>query len=78
MYLFTSIGAQQSYESNVREYRESMGLSQEALARELGVSRHTIVNIEKGLSEPRVLLAIAICAVLGGIAINEMFKGGLN
>jgi putative transcriptional regulator len=78
MYLFTSIGAQQSYESNVREYRESMGLSQEALARELGVSRQTIVNIEKGLSEPRVLLAIAICAVLGGIAINEMFKGGLN
>jgi putative transcriptional regulator len=77
MYLFTSIGAQQSYESNVREYRESMGLSQEALARELGVSRQTIVNIEKGLSEPRVLLAIAICAVLGGIAINEMFKGGL-
>jgi putative transcriptional regulator len=78
MYLFTSIGAQQSYESNVREYRESMGLSQEALARELGVSRQTIVNIEKGLSDPRVLLAIAICAVLGGIAINEMFKGGLN
>lgn len=64
------------YESKVREYRERQGLSQEALARELGVSRQTIVNIEKGLSEPRVLLAIAICAVLGGIAITEMFSKG--
>lgn len=64
------------YESKVKEYRERKGLSQEALARELGVSRQTIVNIEKGLSEPRVLLAIAICAVLGGIAITEMFSKG--
>lgn len=75
MALFTVLSAQPSYEPKVREHRERMGLSQEALARELGVSRQTIVNIEKGLSEPRVLLAIAICAVLGGIAINEMFKG---
>lgn len=65
-----------SYESNVKQYREQAGLSQEALARELGVSRQTIVNIEKGLSEPRVFLAIAICAVLGGIAITEMFGKG--
>lgn len=65
-----------TYETKVKHYRESKGLSQEALARELGVSRQTIVNIEKGLSEPRVLLAIAICAVLGGIAITEMFGKG--
>lgn len=65
-----------TYETKVKHYRESKGLSQEALARELGVSRQTIVNIEKGLSEPRVLLAIAICAVLGGIAITEMFSKG--
>jgi putative transcriptional regulator len=67
-----------SYEPKVRQYRERQGLSQEALARELGVSRQTIVNIEKGLSEPRVLLALAICAVLGGIAVSEMFKGGIK
>jgi putative transcriptional regulator len=65
-----------TYETKVKHYRESKGLSQEALARELGVSRQTIVNIEKGLSEPRVLLAIAICAVLGEIAITEMFGKG--
>lgn len=62
-----------NYESNVREYRERAGLSQEALARELGVSRQTIVNIERGLSEPRVMLAIALGAALG-VAIHELFR----
>jgi len=65
-----------NYESNVREYRERAGLSQEALARELGVSRQTIVNIERGLSEPRVMLAIALGAALG-VAIHELFRKGL-
>jgi len=65
-----------SYESNVKEYRERAGLSQEALARELGVSRQTIVNIERGLSEPRVMLAIALGAALG-VAIHELFRKGL-
>jgi putative transcriptional regulator len=64
------------YESNVKEHRERLGLSQEGLARELGVSRQTIVNIERGLSEPRVLLAIAIAATLG-VAIQELFRKGM-
>ena len=63
------------YESNVREYRQRAGLSQEALARELGVSRQTVVNIEKGLSEPKVLLAIALGAILG-VALEELFRKG--
>ena len=62
-----------SYQSNVKEYRERAGLSQEALARQLGVSRQTVVNIERGLSEPKVLLAIALGAALG-VAIQELFR----
>ena len=61
------------YQSNVKEYRERAGLSQEALARQLGVSRQTVVNIERGLSEPKVLLAIALGAALG-VAIQELFR----
>ncbi len=61
------------YESAVKEYRERAGLSQEALARELGVSRQTVVNIERGLNEPKVLLAIAIGAILG-VAIEQLFR----
>jgi DNA-binding XRE family transcriptional regulator len=65
-----------AYESYVKEHRQRLGLSQEALARELGVSRQTIVNIERGLSEPRVLLAIALAAALG-VAIQDLFRKGM-
>jgi DNA-binding XRE family transcriptional regulator len=63
------------YESTVREHRQAAGLSQEALARQLGVSRQTIANIERGISEPRVLLAIAIGAALGA-AVADLFRRG--
>jgi putative transcriptional regulator len=61
------------YQSKVREHREERGFSQEGLARELGVSRQTIVNIERGVSEPRVLLALALAAVLG-VAVSDLFR----
>jgi putative transcriptional regulator len=62
-----------AYESNLKEHRKRLGLSQDALARELGVSRQTVVNIERGLSEPRVLLAIAIAAMLS-VAVQDLFR----
>ena len=63
------------FESHVREHRERAGLTQEELARQLGVSRQTVVNIERGTNEPRVLLAIALGALLG-VAIGELFRKG--
>jgi putative transcriptional regulator len=68
------MAAMPRYDSAVREYRERAGLSQEALARRVDVSRQTIVNIERGANEPRVLLALALAAVLGA-AVSELFKG---
>jgi putative transcriptional regulator len=61
------------FESRVKVYRQRKGLSQEALARELEVSRQTIANIERGLSEPRVLLAIGIAIALG-VTVGELFR----
>ncbi len=66
-----------AYESHVREYRQRMGLSQEALARQLGVSRQTVVNIERGSNEPKVLLAIALGLLLGA-AVGELFRKGVR
>jgi putative transcriptional regulator len=63
------------YESRLRKYREDAGFSQERLARELGVSRQTIANIERGVSQPRVMLALAIAAILG-VALSELFRKG--
>lgn len=65
------------YESAVKEYREKAGLSQEALARKVDVSRQTIVNIERGNNEPRVLLALALAAVLGA-AVSDLFRKELT
>lgn len=61
------------YQSQVREYRLKKGISQEHLARELGVSRQTIVNIEQGVNQPRVLLAIALGVALG-VTVYELFR----
>jgi putative transcriptional regulator len=64
-----------AYESRVREFRVKAGFTQEQLARQLGVSRQTVVNIEHGLNEPKVLLAIALGALLGA-ALGELFRTG--
>jgi putative transcriptional regulator len=61
------------YQSHLKEARERCGLSQEALARQLNVSRETIRNIEKGNSAPNVFLALAISDAVG-TAISELFS----
>jgi len=60
-------------QSQVRTYRKEKGLSQEDLARALGVSRQTIVNLERGWSVPNVLLALAIAGILS-VGVSELFK----
>ncbi len=63
------------YESRVKKYRQAAGYSQERFARELGVTRQTVANIERGASEPKVLLALAIAATLG-VALSDLFRRG--
>ncbi|HVN26784.1 MAG TPA: helix-turn-helix transcriptional regulator [Candidatus Paceibacterota bacterium] len=46
--------------NSVYEMRSSMGITQEGLAREVGVSRQTVIAIEKGNYVPSVLLAMRI------------------
>ncbi|MGC1909585.1 MAG: helix-turn-helix domain-containing protein [Candidatus Dormiibacterota bacterium] len=62
-----------SFDSNLRHHRLKAGYSQERLAQKLGVSRQTVVNIEKGENEPKIFLALALAALLG-VAVNELFK----
>ena len=47
-------------ENRVEELRKQRGLSQEALARALRVSRQTVSSIETGQSNPSLELAFAI------------------
>ena len=52
--------------------RAAMGLSQQALAELCGVSRQTIVAIEKGDYNPTINLCWQICWVLGK-TLDELF-----
>ena len=52
--------------------RATMGLSQQALAELCGVSRQTIVAIEKGDYHPTINLCRQICRVLGK-TLDELF-----
>ena len=52
--------------------RAAMGLSQQALAELCGVSRQTIVAIEKGDYNPTINLCRQMCGLLGK-TLDELF-----
>ena len=62
-------------ENRVRAVRLSKGLSQEEVARRAGVSRNTVVNVEREVTVPTILVALAIAAALG-VAVTALFKLG--
>lgn len=49
--------------NSVREFRADAGMTQDELARAVGVSRQTVIAIEKGNYTPSVLLALKIATV---------------
>ena len=50
----------QIIENDVQKLREALNVTQETLAKEVGVTRQTIISIEKGNYTPSVLLALKI------------------
>lgn len=57
----------------VRQHRLMSGLTQEDLADRVGVTRQTILSIEKGKYTPSVALALALAQVLGA-TVEALFK----
>jgi len=60
-------------ENKVEELRKNMGLSQEDLAKDLGVSRQTISSIERGRYNPSLELAFTISNYFK-TTIEDIFK----
>ncbi len=58
--------------NRIREYRARFDLSQEELAKLVGVRRETIGNLEKGRYNPSLVLAWNIAKVFGA-SIEEVF-----
>lgn len=53
--------------------RIKKGLTQEALAEAVGVTRQTIISIEKGNYTPSVLLALKLAGVFK-VSVNDIFR----
>ena len=51
-------------QNNVAEVRRDKGLSQQELAKLVGVSRNTISSIETGQYQPTAKLALLLCVAL--------------
>lgn len=58
--------------NRIKEFRAKYNLTQEDLARKVGVRRETIVFLEKGKYNPSLMLAHKIAKVLK-TNINELF-----
>nr|WP_122013412.1 helix-turn-helix transcriptional regulator [Maliibacterium massiliense] len=58
--------------TRLRAARASRDFSQQQLAEAVGVSRQTIIAIEKGDYNPTINLCIAICRALGK-TLDELF-----
>lgn len=50
--------------NNLKQARQQAGLSQQALANLVGVSRNTISSIETGQFNPTAKLALILCVAL--------------
>ena len=66
--------SRESMNTTLRRYRFDRGeLSQQQLADMVGVSRQTIVSIERGDYAPSVKLALLLADVLGA-KVEDLFK----
>jgi putative transcriptional regulator len=60
-------------DTRIRELREKNGLTQEILADKVGVTRQTILFLEKGKYNPSLRLAYKIARVFG-VMIEDVFS----
>lgn len=59
--------------NKVNAYRQKSGITQEALAEKVGVTRQTIIAIEKGNYTPSVLLALKLAEVFSA-SVEDVFQ----
>lgn len=59
--------------NRLKEFRQHLNLTQEELARRVGVRRETIVFLEQGKYNPSLRLALDIARVFK-IGVEELFQ----
>jgi putative transcriptional regulator len=58
--------------NRVREVRSERGLTQDRLAQAVGLTRQSIIAIEKGRFTPSIHTALALAAALGTV-VDDLF-----
>jgi putative transcriptional regulator len=61
------------FSNKIKVYRAQFNVSQEELAKKVGVRRETISNLEKGKYNPSLLLALDIAAVFK-VRVEDVFQ----
>lgn len=59
--------------NKVREIRQTKKMTQEELAKTIGVTRQTIASLENGRYSPSIIVAYRIVKVLGYRVIEDVF-----
>ncbi|PKK82004.1 MAG: transcriptional regulator [candidate division Zixibacteria bacterium HGW-Zixibacteria-1] len=59
--------------NHIKQHRARLDMTQEDLAKKVGVRRQTILSIEKGQYNPSALLAFQIARALG-MRADELFE----
>lgn len=57
----------------IRMHRARLDMTQEQLARAIGVSRQTVHAIERGKADPSVTLAMKMADIFG-LGVDELFR----
>jgi len=61
------------FRTHMKEYRARFGMNQEDLAKQVGVRRETIGNLEKGRYNPSLKLAMDIARIFS-CTVEELFE----
>lgn len=64
---------EENIKNNVNEHRMRTGLTQEELAQKVGVTRQTIIAIERGNYTPSVLLSLKLAKVFS-VSVESLFS----
>lgn len=64
---------QLSFKTNIKKYRRQVDMTQEELAKRVGVTRETISYLENGKYNPSLRLAYQVAALFN-VGIEEMFE----
>jgi putative transcriptional regulator len=72
-YLLTRMAEVEEIKTKVKELRNKVGITQDDLAKDVGVSRQTIISLEQGKYVPSLTLAMKIARIFN-VSVEKIFE----